>query len=98
MVLLKAKKYFKYKFHNPKKFWEDFGGEKYFNQFDSEEGTRGENIFLEIIEEFNPNSIVDIGCGYGRYLKAINKVFPNIELYGVDIAASQIKKSGRVSF
>ena len=93
MVLLKAKKYFKYKFHNPKKFWEDFGGEKYFNQFDSEEGKRGENIFLEKIEEFNPNSIVDIGCGYGRYLKAINKVFPNIELYGVDIAESQIKKA-----
>ena len=47
MMVLKAKKYFKYKFYNPKKFWEDFGGEKYFNQFDSEEGEKGENIFLE---------------------------------------------------
>ena len=85
------RKYLEYLKYNPKIFWDNIGGEKYFNQFESKEGQRNENIFLEKIDEFKPKSIIDIGCGYGRYLKVISKNFPNIRLVGIDISSSQIK-------
>jgi len=85
------KKYLEYITYDPKVFWDDWGGEKYFNQFNSAEGLRYENIFLEQIERLKPNSIIDIGCGYGRYLKVISKNFPNIKLVGIDISSSQIE-------
>jgi ubiquinone/menaquinone biosynthesis C-methylase UbiE len=85
------RKYLEYINYNPKIFWNSFGGKKYFNQFDSKEGERNESIFLEYINKFKPRSIIDIGCGYGRYLKVISKKFPNIRLVGVDISSSQIE-------
>ena len=41
-------------------------------------------------KKYKPNSIIDIGCGYGRYLKVIRDNYPNIELVGTDISKSQI--------
>ena len=75
---------------NPKKFWNKQGGEIYFNKFDSKIGERNEEIFLKYIDKHKPSSIIDIGCGYGRYLKIIKNEFPNIELVGMDISEAQI--------
>ena len=75
---------------NPKTFWNRQGGKTYFNKFDSKIGERNEDIFLKYIEKHKPSSIIDIGCGYGRYLKIIKNKFPNIELVGMDISETQI--------
>ena len=92
---MRIKRYIKNILHNinydPKRFWNNYGGKQYFNDFHSEYGQRHENIFLDKIEKYKPNSIIDIGCGYGRYLKAINNNFPDIDLVGVDISKSQIE-------
>ena len=85
------RKYLEYINFNPKILWNNWGGKKYYDQFSSEEGQRNESIFLAKIDELKPNSIIDIGCGYGRYLKVISKNFPNIRLVGVDISSSQIE-------
>lgn len=38
-----------------------------------------------------PNDVVlDIGCGSGRYLKALQEKIPKIQLYGIDISANTI--------
>jgi len=87
----KILKYIEYLQFDPEKFWEQEGGEKYFNKFHTLT-SRNEEIFLEEIEKNKPNSVLDLGCGYGRYLKAINDKFPNIKLTGCEISQSQIKQ------
>ena len=76
--------------HNPKKYWNKQGGAKYITQFHSSE-PRYEEIFIEHIKNFKPNSLIDIGCGYGRYSMALKEEFPNLHTVGVDISASQIE-------
>ena len=85
-------KYLKYKLYNPKQFWNEFGGQKYFDKFHGKD-PRYEDIFLQAIEKYHPKTVIDIGCGYGRYLKSISDVYPQMLLHGVDIAESQIEKA-----
>ena len=80
--------YQKYIF-DPSVYWNKNGGEKYFNSFHTFQD-RNENQFLEFIKKHKPKRIIDIGCGYGRYLKAIRNQFSDIELYGSDISSTQI--------
>ena len=89
-VKIYLKKYFQKQFFNPSKYWETNGGEIYYNNFHSKEGDRNENYFLEYINKYKPKRIIDIGCGYGRYLKAIKNEYPGIELVGTDISKNQI--------
>jgi len=88
----KIKNIKKYIFHNPVQFWNDLGGERYYRKYHSSE-MRNEDVILEKIKKYKPQNIIDIGCGYGRYLKAINEAYPEIKLFGVDIAESQIEKA-----
>lgn len=81
--------YQKYKF-DPSAYWEKNGGKIYYDTFHSNDGERNEDKFLDYIQKHKPRRIIDIGCGYGRYLKSIRNKFPNIELYGSDISSTQI--------
>ncbi len=48
-------------------------------------------IILDKINEFKPKKIVDLGCGKGRFLKAIMKSFKNISLSGMDLSEEMLK-------
>jgi len=86
----RIKKYFQKKYFNPANYWEKNGGKHYFDTFHSDDGDRNEKFFLNYINKYKPKRIIDVGCGYGRYLKAIKNKFPKIELVGIDISKSQI--------
>ena len=86
------KKYIKYIRYDPKKYWNKHGGENYINKF-SPSGEQNEEIIKQYIEEINPSSIVDIRCGYGRYLKYLRYHFPKIKLVGVEISHTQIEQA-----
>ncbi len=81
--------YQQYKF-DPSDYWEKHGGRIYYDAFHSNDGERNEDKFLDHIQKHKPKRIIDIGCGYGRYLKAIRNQFSDIELYGSDISSTQI--------
>ena len=42
-----------------------------------------------------PGSALDLGCGEGYYSLALLEAFPEIELYGVDIAKSAVRLAAR---
>ena len=86
------KKYIKYIRYDPKKYWNKHGGENYINKFPPS-GEQNEEIIKQYIEEINPSSIVDIGCGYGRYLKYLRYQFSKIRLVGVEISQTQIDQA-----
>tara|TARA_B100000427_G_scaffold328671_1_gene342375 strand:+ start:1348 stop:1995 length:648 start_codon:yes stop_codon:yes gene_type:complete len=87
----RIKKYFQKRYFSPVKYWEKNGGKKYYDNFHSKDGERNEKYFLNYISKHRPKKIIDIGCGYGRYLKVIKNKYPNIELVGTDISQNQIK-------
>ena len=64
----------------------------YINKFPPS-GERNEGIIKQYIVEINPSSIVDIGCGYGRYLKYLRYRFSKIRLVGVELSQTQIDQA-----
>ena len=48
-------------------------------------------IIDQEIKDMLPNTIVDLGCGKGRYLYNIKQQYPSIELFGMDISDEMLK-------
>lgn len=52
----------------------------------------GRNLLLHKVSKLSePKSILEVGCGTGRNLLALHKIFPNASLFGVDISAEMLK-------
>jgi len=49
-------------------------------------------IFINIIGEKKFDSVIDIGCSAGAFLKVIKNIVPDSKLYGCDISHSSIKR------
>ena len=69
--------------------------EKYFDEtqniiFSDTYARKEESILLPIITNFSPKSVLDLGCGNGRYSKLLH---PQVEEYiGVDLSNNFIKE------
>ena len=50
------------------------------------------NFILETIRKTNPQKILDLGCGKGRYASHIAQMFPDIEMHACDISISVTKE------
>lgn len=47
-------------------------------------------IIYKTIKQFEPKTILEVGCGDGRNLRAIQKVDKNIKCFGVDLSSEGI--------
>ena len=45
------------------------------------------------VQEYNPNTIVDIGCGPGNSTAVLKSVFPNAHILGIDSSEKMIEKA-----
>ena len=45
------------------------------------------------LEEFAPNSILDLGCGPGNSTKVLKDIFPNVKIIGADNSDEMLKKA-----
>ncbi len=41
-------------------------------------------IIVDLLRETNPESVLELGCGYGQNLYNIKKAFPNARVVGID--------------
>jgi len=39
-----------------------------------------------VIDELNPESVLDFGCGKGKLLRELERLYPEIKFYGYDPA------------
>ncbi|MFN8577347.1 MAG: pseudaminic acid biosynthesis-associated methylase [Candidatus Sericytochromatia bacterium] len=69
------------------KFWAGkFGNEYIQRNKSSEQLASNLNLFLKIFQDQDkPNSLIELGSNIGMNLKAIKLLFPNIEMFGVEI-------------
>lgn len=76
--------------YDPKKYWQDRA-----DSWDKIEGltrdSKEEYIIIKELDELKPKSILDIGCGNGKWAKILAE--GNREYLGIDISKSLIQKA-----
>ncbi len=76
---------------DPKRYWTE-RGRTYIREFPPG-GSRSEELILDTLAKIKFQTLVEIGCGYGRYLKCIAERFPGTRLAGIDISPTQISEA-----
>lgn len=79
---------------NRRGYWEKRGGERYFEEQESKKDRHLRSEFIaKKIAALEVGSILEVGCGYGKQLKAIRMLDKTVELNGVDFSTAQLKKA-----
>lgn len=78
---------------DPREYWTLRGGLDYFREQEGQ-AARSERaqIVAEKIARYRPLSILEVGCGYGKQLRALRKHLPRtVPLSGVDFSPTQLE-------
>ena len=49
-------------------------------------------VLVELIHDFKPKSVLELGCGYGQNLFNIKTAMPSVSVTGIDIDETRIKE------
>ena len=78
---------------DPRDYWTLRGGDDYFREQEGQPA-RAERarIVAENIARYRPESILEVGCGYGKQLRALRaRIGRDVPLVGVDFSPTQLK-------
>lgn len=76
-----------------RRYWEKRGGERYFKEQESRADRGATSRFLaEEISRLGGNTILEVGCGYGKILKSLRE-HTCAALTGIDFSSSQLEKA-----
>jgi SAM-dependent methyltransferase len=76
---------------DPRTYWTLRGGSDYFREQEGQPGrTRRASWLAERVASYQPASILEVGCGYGKQLRALRACLPDVPLVGVDFSPSQL--------
>jgi SAM-dependent methyltransferase len=80
---------------DPRAYWTLRGGDDYFRE---QEGQRTRSFRAEWIAErlahYQPTSILEVGCGYGKLLRALRQRL-DVPVVGVDFSPTQLDQARR---
>jgi SAM-dependent methyltransferase len=79
--------------YNPKQYWNARGITYHMQYGESELRSIIRDRIIDIVRDSGVNSFLDIGCGYGYYLKHIEDKLKLHILQGCDISSSQLKSA-----
>ena len=85
--------------YDPKTYWTHFGHiyrEKYHRRFlrGLKQGhDRNVGLVTTVIGKLGVSSALDIGCGYGLFLKALEERYPQLQLHGCDVSPTQVQST-----
>jgi SAM-dependent methyltransferase len=81
---------------DPRAYWTLRGGDDYFREQEGQPGRTARAEWLAArIASYRPTSILEVGCGYGKQLRALRRLLPDVPLTGVDFSPSQLAMAGR---
>ncbi len=79
---------------DPREYWTLRGGAEYFReQEDHPARTKRAHWLAARIASYQPTSILEVGCGYGKQLACLRELLPNVPLFGVDFSPTQLAQS-----
>jgi SAM-dependent methyltransferase len=78
-------------YHDPRSYWTLRGGLEYFRE-QEDHPTRGDRarVIARSIAAYQPTSILEVGCGYGKQLRELRRQLPQVPLTGIDFSPSQL--------
>lgn len=80
---------------DPREYWTLRGGDDYFReQEDQPARTERSEWIARRIAAYRPTSILEVGCGYGKQLRAIRRLI-DVPMVGVDFSPTQLGQAGR---
>ena len=80
------------RYRNPRKYWQERGGEQYFEEQEAVYNRHRRSEFIgQEINKLRYQSLLEIGCGYGKQLK--NFTGRGARLVGCDFSSPQLKKA-----
>ncbi len=80
-------------YHDPRTYWTWRGGEDYFREQEDQQARTERSLWLaKQIASFQPRSILEIGAGYGKQLRAIRQQFHS-PMVGLDFSPTQLAKA-----
>jgi len=75
---------------DPRGYWTLRGGEEYFREQEDQPARTGRSLWLAgRVASYRPESILEIGCGYGKQLRAIRRHL-DVPMVGLDFSPSQL--------
>lgn len=78
-------------------YWKQSGKYYYFAQapylYDGNPQQAETTYYANLLAELKPKKVLEVGCGYGRNLKELKKVYPDCEIYGIDISTTQLENA-----
>jgi SAM-dependent methyltransferase len=76
---------------DPRHYWTLRGGEDYFREQEGQDARTERSLWLaERVARYRPGSILEVGCGYGKQLRAIRRHL-DVPMVGVDFSPSQLE-------
>src|SRR5208337_1949561 len=82
-------------YSDPRRYWTLRGGDDYFYEQEGQAArARRCQWMAERLAAYRPTSILEVGCGYGKLLRALRQC-TNAPLVGVDFSSTQLDRAGR---
>lgn len=76
---------------DPREYWTLRGGLDYFREQEGQEQrTQRAEWMARRIARYQPTSILEVGCGYGKQIRALRANLPDVPIVGVDFSPSQL--------
>jgi SAM-dependent methyltransferase len=76
---------------DPRAYWTLRGGAEYFReQEDQPARTERARWLATRLATYQPTSVLEVGCGYGKQLRAIRRELPGVPMVGLDFSPSQL--------
>src|SRR5690606_28254485 len=78
-------------YSNPRDYWTLRGGPDYFRAQEGQHARSERAAWLAgRVAHYGPCSVLEIGCGYGKQLRALRDRLPGVPLTGLDFSPSQL--------
>lgn len=80
-------------YNDPREYWTLRGGDEYFREQEDHPTRTARALWMAArIGSYRPDSVLEVGCGYGKQLRALRDHL-GCPLFGVDFSASQIGRA-----
>jgi SAM-dependent methyltransferase len=78
---------------DPRAYWTLRGGDDYFREQEGQPARSSRAQWLaEHIARYRPESVLEVGCGYGKQLRALREL-TDVPLVGVDFSPTQLSRA-----
>lgn len=78
-------------YDDPRVYWTLRGGLEYFREQEGQPARTDRSQWMaDRLASYQPGSVLEVGCGYGKQLLAIRERLPSARLTGLDFSPSQL--------